>query len=77
MNTILFSHALPRQLDSTLYQSLYSILHMWVAGHTLIHNEDSNWIPKCLAMLPHSDMSKYANSYIVTTFRAFSFEHPL
>ena len=77
MNTILFSHALPCQLDCALYQNFCSLLRMWVPAHTPIHNEDFNRIPRCLATSPLSGIGKYANDYVVTTFRIFSFEHTL
>ena len=71
MNSILFSHALPRQFDGALYQNLCSLLSMRVPTHTPIHNEVSNRIHRCLPTFSLSGIGKYTNGYVVTTFRNF------
>ena len=77
VNVILPSHVLSRQLDGALYQGPCSLLRMRVPPHAPIHGRDSNRILACLATFFHSSVGIYVNGHVVTTFRTFSFEHPL
>ena len=44
-------------------------------AHAPIPNGNFSPINRCLATFPHSSIGKYANSYVVTTFRTFPSEH--
>ena len=75
MNTILFSYRV--NWTSLFFRASDLSCACWRPCILRVHNEDSDRILRRLATSPLSRAGKYANGYVATTFRIFSFEYPL